>query len=336
MTKALSIVIVNYRSADLVIDCIKSIHRFDQQLECEIIVVDNYSKDDSKQKILLVDPLVHWIQMDHNAGFARANNAGIRESKAAVVLLLNPDTLAIDDSISKCLKEFQNSDYVACGVQLLNSDNTPQISGNFFMKGGLNHLLPLPYWGKLLRWLALMMKTQKTNVPEAKGLVEVDWISGAFLMVKKNAIDKAGLMDEDFFLYAEEVEWCSRLNQIGKLCIYGQFHFIHLQGEAINKAHDSKEKGYYNLYDRKGLQLMVSNHVRVRKQYGEGWFLFLLLNYTWGVLVYFIMSFLDRLVTFRNPFVEWSKCFACAKNVFYVWKLFFVIMRNKPHFYKIL
>ena len=336
MAKALSIIIVNYRSADMVIDCIRSIYRFNPLPDCEIIVVDNDSKDDSRQKILSAHSSVHWIQMEYNAGFARANNAGIRESNAPVVLLLNPDTLAIDDSINNCLREFQNSDFVACGVQLLNKDHTPQISGNFFMKGGLNHLLPLPYWGSFLRWIALSMKAQRTNIPEAKAVVEVDWISGAFLMVKKSAVDTAGLMDEDFFLYAEEVEWCSRLKQIGKLCIYGQYHLIHLQGEAINKSQGSNEKGYYNLYDRKGLQLMVSNHVRVRKQYGKGWFLFLLLNYSWGVLVYFVASFIHRLFTLSNPFGEWPKCFAYAKNVFYIWKLLPVIMRNKPHFYKLL
>ena len=100
-------------------------------------------------------------------------------------------------------------------------------------------------------------------------------------MVKKEVIAKVGLMDEDFFLYAEEVEWCSRLKGIGKLCIFGYLHIVHLEGGSINTEHRIEEKGYYNLSDKKGLQLMVSNHLRVRKQYGVSWFLFLLLNYSW-------------------------------------------------------
>ena len=93
---------------------------------------------------------------------------------------------------------------MACGVQLLNVDRTPQISGNYAMKGGLNYLLPLPFIGNILKFFATILKVKKPNIPEAKDVVEVDWINGVFLMVKKQAIDIAGLMDEDFFLYAEE------------------------------------------------------------------------------------------------------------------------------------
>jgi GT2 family glycosyltransferase len=320
----------------MIIDCIRSIHKFCDYNELEIIVVDNSSGEKDKSRLTALFPGIKWLQMDYNAGFARANNAGIKEAKAAVVLLLNPDTLAIDNSLNKCVNQFSNSEYVACGVQLLNEDASPQISGNFFMKGGINHLLPLPYWGNFLRWIAFGLKARKPNVPVAKTIEEVDWISGAFLMVKKEAVQKAGFMDEDFFLYAEEIEWCSRLKKIGKLCIYGDLHFVHLQGEAINRSQNISEKGYYNLYDKKGLQLMLSNHVRIRKQYGVGWFLFLLLNYTWEIPFYFIASFAHRLLTLRNPFGEWDKAAALARNVFYIWKLLPVIIRNKPYFYKVL
>ena len=77
--------------------------------------------------------------------------------------------------------------------------------------------MALPYSGRFIRWRGYTFKIKKTNVAEAHGTVEVDWINGAFLMVKKEAIEKAGLMDEDFFLYFEEIEWCSRLRKAGKL-----------------------------------------------------------------------------------------------------------------------
>ncbi|MER3463637.1 MAG: glycosyltransferase family 2 protein, partial [Chitinophagaceae bacterium] len=138
----------------------------------------------------------------------------------------------------------------------------------------------------------------------------------------------------DFFLYAEEVEWCNRLRKVGKLCIFGDLRIVHLEGQTINKANNIEEKGYYNLYDKKGLQLMVSNHLRVRKQYGVFWFLFLLLNYTWGVFIFLIASTLHHLFTVRNPFKDWKRVGAFAKNVFRLWILTPTIIQNKPHFYK--
>src|SRR5262245_59280571 len=111
--------------------------------------------------------------MNDNAGFARANNKGIESSNCEVVLLLNHDILVEDDAISKCLQQFKQSSYVACGVQLLNPDKTPQISGSYFMKGGLNHLLPLPVLGKFLKWMGSKMKVEKPSIMEAKGVMDV-------------------------------------------------------------------------------------------------------------------------------------------------------------------
>jgi GT2 family glycosyltransferase len=330
----LSIIIVNYRSANLILDCLESIYRFNANISLEVVVADNSNGDEERGVVLQKFPQVRWINMGCNAGFARANNAGIKAATGDVFLLLNPDTLAIDNSIEKCFLQLQASPYVAAGVQQVDAAGVKQISGNFFMKGGLNHVLPIPYWGSFLRWLGYRAKTRVPNVSDAKPVEEVDWISGAFMMVKKEAVEKAGMMDEDFFLYAEEVEWCSRLQKAGPLCIFGDLRIIHLEGATINKAQNLNEKGYYNLYDRKGLQLMVSNHLRVRKQYGVGWFLFLLLNYTWGVFIFFVFSTLHRLFTLRNPFGEWKRVWAFGKNVGILWSLAPKIISGKPHFYK--
>lgn len=330
----LSIIIVNYRSKALIFDCILSVQRFNTGLEYELIVVDNASGDSIEDDLKTRFPKVIFCQMGYNAGFARANNAGMKLASGNTFLLLNPDTIAIDDSISRCLQQLNQSEYIAAGVQQLNADGSPQISGNFFMKGGLNHLLPLPYWGSLIRWLGYRAKTKIPNIREAKDKEEVDWISGAFLMVKKEAVEKAGMMDEDFFLYAEEVEWCSRLRKLGKLCIFGNLHIIHLESGSVNKDQDLKTKGYYNLFDKKGLQLMVSNHLRVRKQYGSFWFLFLLLNYSWGVFVFWICSSIVHLFTLSNPAGDWKKAWAFTLNVGRTWMLTPAILSKQPHFYK--
>lgn len=330
----LSIIIVNYKSASLIADCLESLLRYTATLKYEVIIVDNDTDEGSERMIKEAFPFARWIKMGYNAGFSRANNAGMRAAQGDTFLLLNPDTIIIDTSISDCYSRLKTSAYAAAGVQQLNADRTPQISGNFFVKGGLNHLLPIPYWGSLIRWLGYKTKTKVPNVLEAKAVEEVDWISGAFLMVKREVVERAGLMDEDFFLYAEEVEWCSRLRKEGKLCIFGDLHIIHLEGATINKSQRIEEKGYYNLYDRKGLQLMVSNHLRVRKQYGVGWFLVLLLNYTWGVFFFWVCSTVWALFTLRNPFKEWGRVGAFCKNVLRLWQLAPTIISNKPHFYK--
>lgn len=333
---SLSIIIVNYKTPQLVIDCLRTVYDETRDLSFEVIVVDNASGDDSRERIGRVFPSVRWIQMDYNAGFARANNAAIRQSAGEAVLLLNSDTLVEDRAIEGCYRAFAASPYIACGVQLLNPDRTPQISGNFFMKGGLNYLLPLPYLGNLVKKAGTLFKVDKPNVPDTDTTVEVDWINGAFLMVKKDAIGRAGLMDEDFFLYAEEAEWCSRLRRLGGLCIYGQYHVIHLQGASANDTFGSTGKGYYNLYDRKGLQIMLSNFVRIRKQFGVGWFLVQLLFYVLEIPVFAVGIPLSRMTPKDNTRYSGAQLGQYCKNVGIVISKSLIIIRNKPYFYKVL
>lgn len=336
MPVVLNIVIVNYKTPQLLRDCLYSIYKQPWTIGFEVTVVDNASNDYSQALITATFPQVKWIQLPYNAGFARANNEGIRQAKGDAVLLLNSDTLVEDHAIEKCYLQFIQSDYVACGVQLLNEDRTPQISGNYFMTGSLNNLLPLPYIGYFIKWLGNAVKVKKPNVPHAQAEVVVDWINGAFLMVKKTAIDKAGLLDEDFFLYAEEVEWCSRLGRIGKMCIYGQFHVVHLQGATANETFGSSGKGYYNLYDRKGLQIMLSNFLRIRKQMGVVWYLFHMVMYSLAVPVSLMGSFFEALFHGRNPFGEWAHTARFARNVLILWRYAPRIVANKPYFYKVL
>ena len=330
----LSIIIINYKCGQLIIDCIQSIINQNSTLRYEIIVVDNNSDDGSKEIIVGLFPEIRWIEINYNSGFARANNKGIMNAKGESILLLNPDTIIEDNAIEKCYYSFEKSTYVACGVQLLNVDRTPQISGNYVMKGGINYLLPLPFVGNALKLFATIFKIKKPNVPDAKGIVEVDWINGAFLMVKKKAINIAGLMDEDFFLYGEEAEWCSRLKRIGKLCIYGEIKIIHLQGETSNEIFGSSGKGYFNLFDRKGLQIMVSNLVRIRKEFGIAWFLFVLSVYVLEIPIFFIGVVISRI--FFSKKYSFLQIKNYTVNIFSILKLSPTIIRNRPFFYKIL
>lgn len=328
----LSIVIVNYNSLYLITNCVQSILSCTHDLAFEIIVIDN--SNENPQGLLERFPEVRWIAMNYNSGFARANNEGIRHAKGETVLLLNPDIIVKDNAIGNCFSRFIQSDYAACGLQLLNEDGTSQISGNYVMKGGLNYLLPLPYLGNFLKSIATIFNVSKPHADSEQKIIDVDWINGAFLMVKKSAIEKAGLLDEDFFLYAEEAEWCSRLKKVGKLCIYGQYSVVHLQGETANQTFQSSGKGYYNLYDRKGLQIMVSNFVRIRKELGVGWFLIQLFFYIIEVPILFCGVLVERIVS-KNK-TGFSKAKSFFRNVSFLLKLSPTIIRNKPHFYKVL
>jgi GT2 family glycosyltransferase len=274
--------------------------------------------------------------MSYNAGFARANNEGINQSVGDLILLLNPDTLIEGHAIDGCCEKFVDSQYVACGVQLINPDRTPQISGNYFTMGGLNYLLPLPFLGSLIKWLGKIFAAKIPHVEDSDSLTEVDWINGAFLMVKKNAIQQAGLLDEDFFLYAEEAEWCSRLRKIGPICLFGSIKIIHFQGETADNVFGASGKGYSNLYNRKGLQIILSNMVRIRKQFGLFWFLTHLFFYTIEIPIFLIGASAAKIFKPDKHKYSFGNFVHFIKNVLFVWKLSPRIILNRPYFYKVL
>lgn len=329
----LSIIIVNYKTADLVLDCLASIYLF-ETFAVEIIVVDNNSSDNIEEIVRTTYPEIIFIQMGYNAGFARANNAAIKIAKGENILLLNSDTINIDNAINKCNALLQNSNYLAVGVQLLNEDGSPQISGNFIMKGGLNYLLPLPFVGIALKFVAGLLKVKKPSIEHTNKTIEVDWINGAFLMFKRNIIEKVGLLDEDFFLYAEEAEWCSRIKKQGSLCIFGKLNVYHLQGESSNGAFGSEGKGYFNIFDKKGFQIILSNFVRIRKQFGLFWFFIDLIIYLCTIPIFFVGTCVLKITGSKKYNFKQAKGF--TKNIFQLLKFSPKIIANKPYFYKAL
>lgn len=331
----LSIILVNYKTRDLTLDCIRLLQAdLAGWQQAEIIVVDNQSNDGIQAAIEQNFPLVQCIQMGYNAGFARANNAAIRIAKGSVVLLLNNDTIPENGVIRTAFDRLQSSYHPAAGIQLLNADRSLQPCGYYFVKGGLNQLLTLPYTGSLVRWMGRQLKFRQPNISEKTGITEVDWVMGAFLMVKRSAIEKAGLMDEDFFLYAEEAEWCARIRREGTVAFYGDLTMVHFQGISAAAGFQSADKSYNNLFDRKGQQLLLSNLVRIRKQYGIGWYLlmqFLLL----AAIPVFALGNLLSMGQKQRPY-SWSQFSGFARNVFGLCAFLPKIVRHQPYFYKVL
>ena len=318
------------------LDCITSVYDQTKVISFEIILVDNNSGDNCQQQVLQKFPAVQWIQTGYNAGFARANNTGILISKGEYILLLNSDTLIVDNALDKTAALFSKDDAVGCGVQLLNTDGSHQISGAHFVKGGINFLLPLPYLGRFIRYWGYRLNTRVPSITEVKDRVEVDWIVGAFLWARRKAIDKAGLLDEDFFMYAEEIEWCSRLRKQGKLVLYSQPKVIHIGGATSGSFYDTKEsENSKNLWNRKGRQIIISMLLRIRKQYGVGWFLLMLFMFIMGIPVFIIGLLIEKMFKGQHAKYSWKNVSDYVKNVWCLLGYSIKIISNKPYFYKV-
>ena len=333
----LSIILVNYKSAHLVLDCIKSIYQQTVENSFEIILADNFSEDNCKAIVLEKYPAVRFLPLNYNAGFARANNAGIKISTGEYVLILNTDTIILDGAIDKSIALLkQHSDAIGCGVQLLNSDGTTQISGAHIIKGGLNTLLPLPYLGRLIRFIGYSVKSTIPSVQTVTDTIEVDWIVGAYILVKKDVLSKSGLLDEDFFMYAEEIEWCGRLRKQGKLLLFAVPKVIHIGGGTSSDYYSTAEsENGKNLWNMKGRQIIISTMLRIRKQFGIFWYLIIFCTYIFEVPIFFICLFIDKIIHGRNAKYQWKNVVDYNKNMGVLLSYFFKILLNKPHFYKV-
>jgi GT2 family glycosyltransferase len=332
-----SIIIINYKSTQLVLDCVESVYQQTQQYDFEIILVDNNSQDDCEEKVLSKYKDTRWLQMGYNAGFARANNAGIEIAKGEYVLLLNADTIILDKAIDKSTTLLkQQPDAIGCGVQLLNTDGTTQISGAHVIKGGLNTLLPLPYLGRFIRYLGYRFKSTIPSVQTFADKIEVDWIVGAYMLVKREILPKSGLLDSDFFMYAEEIEWCSRLRKQGKLYLFEAPKVTHIGGGTSSDYYNTTEnENGKNLWNKKGRQIIISTLVRIRKQFGILWFLIIIGTYVFEIPVFFICLLIDKLIRWKKAKYSWTNWIGYTKNIGVLLRYFFKILINKPYFYKV-
>lgn len=232
----LSVIIVNYNVKYYVEQCLDSLGRALDGIESEIFVVDNHSKDDSVGYITRRFKNVAVIDCNHNLGFARANNIAIRQSAGEYVLLLNPDTFVGEDTIRNVLA-FMDLHPAAggAGVRMYNPDGTralesrrglPTPMTSFYKMFGLCARFPQSrtfgrYYMGYLSW-------------EEPVCIEV--ISGAFCMLRREALDKVGLLDEDFFMYGEDIDLSYRLLQGGYENWYLPYPILHYKGESTHKT----------------------------------------------------------------------------------------------------
>lgn len=215
----LSIVIISYNTADITINCLKSIFQDKglKQIPYEIIIVDNASLDDSVSKIKSKFPQVILIKNSTNLGFSKANNQGIAAAQGNYLLFLNSDTIILHSAISQSLNWLSSHPEAgACTAQLLNSDKTIQISGGYFP-----NLLNIFSWSSGIDDLPLINRWIKPFHPHPPQFYThdnfflkdrpLDWLSGAYILIRTSLIKEVEGFDENYFMYGEEYELLYRI-----------------------------------------------------------------------------------------------------------------------------
>ncbi|MFC1663212.1 glycosyltransferase family 2 protein [Patescibacteria group bacterium] len=205
----LSIIILNYRTKGLLKQCIRGIEQSQVSITHEVIVVDNKSGDSSVSMVKSNFDNVRLIEADKNRGYAAGNNIGIKEARGKFILIINPDIAIFKGAVEAMVSYMNNNEKVAViGPKLINPDGSTQISCYRFP----TYMTPiyrrtpigkLPKAKKNLKQYLMSDWHRNENK-------QVDWVLGACMLVRKSAIDKVGLMDERYFLYFEDIDWCRR------------------------------------------------------------------------------------------------------------------------------
>ncbi len=235
-----SVIIVNWNTRDVLRDCLLSVYDQTSEIEYEVIVIDNASIDDSVSMVRAEFPQVYLIENSENRGFAAANNQGMEIAKGQYVLLLNSDTIILDNAISKTLefaKDRPNASVVGCKV--LNPDRTLQPTC-FMFPSVFNRLLFTTYLYKIFP-RSRFFGRERMSWWDRKDEQEVDVVTGCFMMVRQEAIKRVGMMDTQFFMYAEEIDWCYRFYKAGWKNLYTPApQIIHLGNVSAAKYRNER------------------------------------------------------------------------------------------------
>jgi GT2 family glycosyltransferase len=254
----LSVIIVNYNVKHFLEQCLYSVRRAANNLQVEIIVVDNRSEDNSPAYLQPLFPEIRFLDNQQNLGFSKACNQGLKFSNGNYVLFLNPDTIVAEDCFIKCIEFFESHpDAGALGIKMLDGAGRflkeskrsfPSPSAALYKLFGLSKIFPR---SKVFSKYHLgNLNPDQTN--------EIDVLAGAFMMIKKEVLDKTGGFDETFFMYGEDVDLSYRIQKAG----YKNYYFagssiIHFKGESTRKGTLNYIRMFYNAMS-----------IFVRKQYG--------------------------------------------------------------------
>jgi GT2 family glycosyltransferase len=274
-TVKLSIIIVNYNTYVLTKQTIESIIQKEHPFQYEILLIDNASKDNSIEKLqetfsnLILNNILKVFINSSNLGFAKANNIGMRAAEGQYILLLNSDTVINEDCLEQCLAEMdKDSNLGALGCKVVLPDRkldhackrgfpTPKASLYYLLK--LHKINPIKYG----QYDALHLKEDEVG--------EVDCLMGAFMLMPKTALDKTGLLDEDFFMYGEDIDLCYRIKETGyKILYYPKATITHYKGGS------SKKKRTKVIYDfHNAMWIFYKKHYYSKYNFAITFFVFL-------------------------------------------------------------
>ena len=243
----LSVIIVNYNVKYFLEQCLHSVLNSSRNIKSEIFVVDNNSVDGSCLMIRDKFPEVHLIENKKNVGFARANNQAIKKAAGKYVLILNPDTVVEEDTFEKCLEFMETHDDAgSLGVKMIDG------KGNSLPESKRSLPTPSVAFYKIFGLSALFAKSRRfgqyhLGYLDKEKIHEVDVLPGAFILVRRKLLLEIGLLDEDFFMYGEDIDLSYRI----KLAGYKNYYFpkttiIHYKGESTKKGSINYVVLFYN------------------------------------------------------------------------------------------
>ena len=239
----LSVVIVNYQTFELTRNTINSIFEYEHPFSLEVLVVDNASGDDSLSRLQeYFKDKVKFIASDENRGFAAGNNQALKIAKGKYVLLLNSDTIVMENTLENIydyMDKHTDVGATGCRVLLENGDldkackrSFPNVKNSFF------RLFHIPLKSSDANY-------NLTNLPD-DGVYEIDCLTGAFMFIRSETLSDVGFLDETFFMYGEDIDLCFRIKEAGwKIIYYGKSKITHLKGASSKKQ---KSKLIYEFY----------------------------------------------------------------------------------------
>ncbi|MBR6846797.1 MAG: glycosyltransferase [Bacteroidales bacterium] len=306
----LSIVIVNYNVEFFLEQCLYSVRRSLQGIDGEVFVVDNNSVDGSLKMLAKKFPEVKVIANKENVGFSRANNQAIRISTGEYVLLLNPDTVVEDDTFAKCIA-FMDShpDAGGLGVKMVDGKGNflpeskrglPTPAAAFYKMFGIAKLFP--HNKRFAHYYMGHLSNEETN--------EVEILAGAFMLMRRETLDKVGLLDETFFMYGEDIDLSYRITQGGyKNYYFPETRIIHYKGESTKKTSVN-----YVLVFYKAMEIFAKKHFGQKRAF---WFSFFI-----NLAIYF-KAFLALVSQFFHkiaiPFLDAVLGYAGLVVISYYW-----------------
>jgi GT2 family glycosyltransferase len=243
----LSVVIVNYNVRHFLDQCLASVAKAINGMQAEVFVVDNNSVDGSVEMVAEKYPWTHLIANKENTGFSKANNQAMRLAKGQYVLLLNPDTVVEEDTFHKCVNFMDaHPDAGGLGVKMIDG------KGNFLPESKRGLPSPSVAFYKVFGLSALFPKSRifgkyHLGYLDKNKTHEVEVLAGAYMLMRKETLDKVGLLDETFFMYGEDIDLSYRITQGGyKNYYFPEARIIHYKGESTKKSSVNYVIVFYN------------------------------------------------------------------------------------------